>query len=235
MNFFLGILLVAIGVSYLFFFAMMSFKQRSNVIWIVLLNIGIFIYSYVYAPHLITKYAVSGAKIMSGQAYTMFSYMFFHANPTHLFVNTLGLLFFGYNMEKHLGWPQFMMVYFISGFLGAGFFTLLAPANISTVGASGAIYGIMAYFTLVRPFMISPMPFLIPIPVSLASVLYVVSVIPLMVSGDFATPVAHMTHIGGMLGGVLMAFGMNYLQAVKGLIVILFIAVLTYFLPLALS
>jgi len=231
MNPFLSILLVSFGLAYLFVISIMSFKQRSNVVWIVLLNLGIFIYSYFFAPELITRYALSAAKIQAGHAYTMFSYMFFHASPLHIFINTFGLLFFGYNMEKHLGWPQFLMVYFVSGILAGGFFTLVAPTNMMVVGASGAIFGLMAYFTLIRPFMISPMPFIIPFPVSLASVLYVVMIIPTLASGNFASPVAHVAHLGGMLGGVLMAFGMNYALALKGSIIVIFIAVLTYVLP----
>jgi len=232
MNIFLSSLLVAFGMAYLVIVSMMSFKQRSQVIWLVLLNIGIFVYSYFFNPQLIVKYALSGAQIKAGNAYTLFTYMFFHASPLHIFINTFGLLFFGYNMEKHIGWPQFFMVYFVSGLLAGGFFSLLAPTNVMVVGASGAIFGIMAYFTLLRPFMISPMPFLIPLPVSVAAVLYVIMVIPIMAAGNFSGAVAHTAHIGGMLGGVLLAFGMNYLQALKGVAIVIFIALLTYFLPL---
>jgi|TARA_Y100000310_G_scaffold329278_1_gene398805 membrane associated rhomboid family serine protease len=234
MNFLLSILLVSFGLAYLFVVSLMAFKQRSNVIWLVFINIGIFIYSYYFNPQLIARYALSGAKLVAGHSYTLISYMFFHANPLHLFINTFGLLFFGYNMEKQMGMAQFLMVYFVSGLVAGGFFALLAPSQLPVVGASGAIFGIMAYYTLIRPFMISPMPFIIPLPVSLASFLYVVSVIPIMASGDFSGTVAHVAHIGGMLGGGLMAFGMNYVQALKGAIVVLFIAVLTYILPLLL-
>lgn len=235
MNPLVSILLVSIGLAYLFVLSFLSFKQRSYVIWIVLLNIGLFIYSYYFAPGLIEKYALSGMKIATGHAYTLVSYMFFHANPMHLFINTCGLLFFGYNMEKHMGFAQFIMVYFISGLLAGGFFTLLTPPRIMVVGASGAIFGIMAYFTLIRPFMISPMPFIIPMPVSLASVLYVVSVIPAMISGNPSGAVAHTAHLGGMMGGALMAFGMNYVEALKGAIILVFIGALTYILPRFLS
>ncbi|MFH1450617.1 MAG: rhomboid family intramembrane serine protease [archaeon] len=235
MNLFLSVLLVSFGLAYLFVVSLMSFKQRSNVVWIVLLNIGIFVYTYFFAPELITKYALSGMKITTGHAYTLVTYMFFHATPLHLFINTFGLLFFGYNLEKYMGFPQFLMVYFISGFLAGGFFTLFTPPRIMVVGASGAIFGLMAYFTLIRPFMITPMPFIIPMPVSLAAVLYVITIIPIMASGNFSGSVAHVAHLGGMIGGGLMAFGMNYLQALKGLIIVTFIAVLTYILPMFLK
>lgn len=231
MNPILSFVLVALGLAYLFVIAFMSFKQRSNVIWIVLLNIGIFVYSYFFAPQLIEKYALSGMKIATGHSYTLVTYMFFHATPLHIFVNTFGLLFFGYNLEKYLGWSQFIMIYFISGLVAGGLFTLFTPPKVMVVGASGAIFGIMAYFTLIRPFMITPMPFLIPMPVSLAAVLYVLLVIPILASGNFSGSVAHMAHIGGMIGGALMAFGMNHVQALKGAIVVIFIAVLTYILP----
>ena len=123
------------------------------------------------------------------------------------------------------------MVYAISGLLAGGFYTLFTPPTIMVVGASGAIFGLLAYFTLIRPFMISPMPFLIPMPVSLAAVLYVITIIPIMTSGDFSGTVAHTAHFGGMIGGALMAFGMNYMQALKGIVIVTFIAFLTYILP----
>jgi len=227
----LFIVFFSLGLAYLIVMSMLAFKQRSKVVILVMLNVGIFIYSYFFAPELIARYALSGAKVQSGQAFTLISYMFFHASPMHLLVNTFALLFFGYNMEKYLGWPQLVMIYFVSGLLSGGFYILLTPPNVLVVGASGAIFGLLAYFTLVRPFMISPMPFIIPMPVSVAAVLYVVLIIPTLAAGD-VSPVAHISHLGGMVGGVLMAFGMNYAQALKGLIIVIFIAVLTYILPL---
>ena len=102
------------------------------------------------------------------------------------------------------------------------------------VGASGAIFGLMAYMTLIRPFQITPMPFLIPMPVALATVLYAILIVPVFLSGDFAKfgNVAQSAHLGGLLGGSLMAFAMNYAQALKGLIVVILAAVIVIVLPL---
>ena len=227
------LLLSFIGAAYLFFVMILSIKQRGMIAWIALVNVIIFVYTFFFAPQLIRQYALSYAKVAGGAGYTLMSYMFVHANLTHITLNTFGLLFFGYNMEKEFGAAPTVMVYILSGFLAGAVFILTSSPASMVVGASGAIFGLMAYLTLTRPFKITPMPFLIPMPVALATVLYAISVVPVFLTGDFGSfgNVAQGAHLGGLLGGSLMAFAMNYAEALKGLIIVIIIAIIVIFLP----
>lgn len=82
--------------------------------------------------------------------WTLFTYMFMHASPSHILFNMLGLYFFGPRVELELGGARYLWLYFISGLMGAVlsfFFTPFAPI----VGASGAIYGVFLAFAYFWP------------------------------------------------------------------------------------
>jgi rhomboid protease GluP len=80
--------------------------------------------------------------IMSGEVWRFITAMFVHANIAHIFGNMLFLLIFGLRAEDMFDLTEYLMIYFLSGFTG-GFLTyLFLPFSIS-VGASGAIFGIL--------------------------------------------------------------------------------------------
>lgn len=176
------------------------------------------------------RFALSRSHVYGNAPYTLFTYMFLHANISHLFLNALGLLFFGYHVEKEFAGPAMFMVFLTSGLIGGAVFLITSSPSASVIGASGAIFGLMAYLTLIRPFKISPMPFLVPLPVSLAAAIYTVITIPLMINGEMGV-VAHNAHIGGMIGGAAMAFSMNRQKAFKGLVVFVFLLLLVIVVP----
>lgn len=229
------ILLSFVGAAYLFLTMIMAIKQRGMIAWIALFNVLVFVYMILFTnpQQFLQQNALSYAKIAAGQGFTLISYMFVHANLTHIVLNTFALLYFGYNMEKEFGAAPTVMVYFVSGLIAGAFYVFTSSPQAMVVGASGAIFGLMGYLTLLRPFKISPMPFLVPIPVALATVIYAILIIPTFVTGDFAKfgNVAQGAHLGGLLGGSLLAFGMNWGEALKGLIVVILIASLVIVLP----
>ena len=224
-------LLLLIGLAYLFVVIVLSFKERKKVAWLVILNIVIFSYISLTDPRLLYDYMLSGTAISKNAGYALVTYMFLHANFAHLFLNSVALLFFGYHVEREFGAGQMIFVYLASGVIAGGFFILTSTPRASVVGASGAIFGLMAYLTLMRPFKISPMPFLIPLPIALAAVLYTVATIPLFLSGNVSGGISHSAHISGLLGGSLMAFGLNYIEARKGLLIVLALLVLVMMMP----
>jgi membrane associated rhomboid family serine protease len=226
------VVLEALGIAYLLVVSSIAFKQRSMIVGIVLLNIFIFLYTFFFNQPLIEEYALSGAKVAAGQGSRLITYAFMHANFAHIFFNSLGLLFFGYNLEKEIGGPPTIIVYFTSVLVGGAVYSMTAPATSLVVGASAGVFGLMAFLTLIRPFKISPLPFIIPLPVALGAVLYALISIPLLASGSgIAGGIAHNAHIGGLIGGALMAFGMNRLEAVKGLAVVVALALIVLLAP----
>ncbi|MEO9780685.1 MAG: rhomboid family intramembrane serine protease [Sedimentitalea sp.] len=122
-------------------------------------NILIF---FSYAGILNDKYALYGlfgewamvpARISNGMNYhTLFSSMFLHAGWMHLIGNMLFLWIFGDNLEDEMGHVKFLAFYLACG-LGAGLAHVLAApySAVLTVGASGAIAGVMGGYLLLFP------------------------------------------------------------------------------------
>ncbi len=152
------------------------------------------------------------------------TYMFMHATFWHLFFNMFALWMFGRIIEQVLGPRRFLTFYLVCG-LGAAFmqevvqyieycvsdFSEYPDALVSqylnlwtTVGASGAIYGILLAFGMIFP---DQRIFIIPIPVPIKAKYFVAgyAIIELLSAmlnkGD---GVAHMAHLGGMLFAFFM-------------------------------
>lgn len=155
-----------------------------------------------------------------------FTYLFMHGSFEHLFFNMFALWMFGRIMEQVFGPKRFLTYYMVCG-IGAGLVQELAqyihllialPGYASlpqgqlsealnlwnTVGASGAVYGILLAFGMTFP---EERMFIIPFPFPIKAKYFVVgyAVIELLSamlrSGD---GVAHMAHLGGMLFGLLL-------------------------------
>lgn len=137
------------------------------------------------------------------------SYMFLHGGFTHLFFNMFALWMFGRNLEYELGSKRFLIYYMVCG-IGAGLIQLLVgmlegvPPNIPTVGASGAIFGILLAFGMLHP---NDIIMLVFPPIALKAKWFVViyGVIELFAGiGGRMDNVAHFAHLGGMLWGFLL-------------------------------
>ena len=78
--------------------------------------------------------------------------MFLHASWLHVIFNMWGLWIFGDNIEDHLGHIRYLIFYFLSGFAAAALHILFnAHSQIPSVGASGAIAGVMGAYFLLYP------------------------------------------------------------------------------------
>lgn len=78
------------------------------------------------------------------------TYMFMHGNFTHIFFNMYALWIFGSVMENHWGTRRFLFYYFACG-IGAGLLYMFMPGMHVTIGASGAIYGLLLAFAMYFP------------------------------------------------------------------------------------
>jgi membrane associated rhomboid family serine protease len=136
------------------------------------------------------------------------TYGFLHGGLAHIFFNMLGLYMFGSDIERLFGSRYFLAYYFaclISAALCQLVFTTLAggPA-IPTVGASGALYGLLLAFGMYFPRRMVMLIFP-PIPMPARVFVIVFGGLELLfgVTGT-ADGVAHFAHLGGMLGGWLV-------------------------------
>ena len=129
------------------------------------------------------------------------TYMFMHADLSHLFFNMFALWMFGTTMENYWGTKRFLVYYLLCG-IGAGLITMFIPLS-HTVGASAAIYGILLAFGMTFPNEYVYLYFLMPIKAKWFVIGY--AVIELF-EGIFFTydGIAHFAHLGGMLIGLLL-------------------------------
>jgi membrane associated rhomboid family serine protease len=86
---------------------------------------------------------IGGAIDLNGDWYRLVTAMFLHASLLHLGFNMLVLWWLGTIVEQALGTWRFLLVYFVAGIAGSAGALLLTGPTAITVGASGAIYGIM--------------------------------------------------------------------------------------------
>src|SRR5262245_27468530 len=90
------------------------------------------------------KGALIGAAIsQNGEWYRLVTAMFLHASRLHLAFNMLALYWLGASVEQAMGSLRFVLVYFASGLHGSAGALLFTDPFTPTVGASGAIYGIL--------------------------------------------------------------------------------------------
>ncbi|MGH9432829.1 MAG: rhomboid family intramembrane serine protease, partial [Terriglobia bacterium] len=127
------------------------------------------------------------------------TYLFLHAGFFHIIFNLFALWMFGPDLELEWGSSQFLFFYFLTG-TGAGIVdVVLQPSShTTTIGCSGAIYGLLLAYGLIFPNRPIYLYFFIPIKakwfVLLMGVMEFVA--------EFSSPgsgVAHVAHLGGML------------------------------------
>jgi membrane associated rhomboid family serine protease len=86
--------------------------------------------------------ALYGPLVAAGDWWRLFTAMFLHYGPIHLAFNMLALWFFGGAVEQAIGRSRYLLVYVVSGLAGSAGALVFTPNSV-TVGASGAIFGIL--------------------------------------------------------------------------------------------
>jgi membrane associated rhomboid family serine protease len=89
-----------------------------------------------------TEGYLAGPPVADGDWWRLFTAMFLHYGPFHLGLNMLALWWFGSAVELVLGRGRYLLLYIVSGLAGSAGALLFTP-NSATVGASGAIFGIL--------------------------------------------------------------------------------------------
>ena len=139
------------------------------------------------------------------------TYMFQHGGLFHLLFNMLALWMFGVELERLWGTRFFARYYFVAG-VGAALTTIVAsllPLGFAdalygsvTVGASGAIYGLLLAYALTYPNRPIYLYMVFPIPAKVF-VLIIGAISFLSSISGSASGVAHATHLGGIAAGYL--------------------------------
>ncbi len=136
----------------------------------------------------------------------MVSYAFLHGDAMHLFFNMLGLWMFGSELELVFGQRRYLQLLAAST-LSAAAMQLLFTAAIGsfapTVGASGALFGLLLGFGMLFPDRMI-MPLFPPIPMKAKVFVAVFGALELLLGLSGGSGVAHFAHLGGMIGAWLL-------------------------------
>jgi membrane associated rhomboid family serine protease len=181
---------------------------------LVIANVAAYLLSLI-APQLTLLFGLRPADIFGQlRIWQPLSYMFLHGGIFHLLFNMLALWMFGVELERMWGTKFFAKYYFVCG-VGAALTTIvlgMLPGAFGdrlyyalTIGASGAIYGILLAYALYFPNRPIYMYMVFPIPAKyFVMIMGAISLLSAMGAGD---GLAHTTHLGGLAAGYLYLKG----------------------------
>ena len=153
-----------------------------------------------------------------------FTYLFLHGGIWHLVINMFVLWMFGRDVERAWGQRRFYTYYFLCG-VGAGIINVIVkvamdPAGtgtalVPTIGASGAIFGVLLAAAVMFP---NQRVFLFPFPVAITMRVFVLVMGVIEFFGTLGAGgdnVSHICHLGGMLVGYLYLRRGSYLYSYR--------------------
>jgi membrane associated rhomboid family serine protease len=136
----------------------------------------------------------------------LLTYALLHGDMLHLFFNMLGLWMFGSEIERLWGgkrYVHFLLASILAAALVQLLVTMLTGSRVPTVGASGALFGLLLAYGMLFPNR-TIMPLFPPIPMKARTFVFVFGGMELLFGLLGATGIAHFAHLGGMLGAWLM-------------------------------
>ena len=133
------------------------------------------------------------------------TYMFMHADISHIFLNMLGVYMFGSILENVWGAKRFINFYLLCGLGAAGLQLAISYFNNEysvLLGASGALFGLLVAFAMMFPNTELQLYFVIPVKAKYLVIGYTLFE---LYNGFFAHDnVAHFAHLGGLVVGVII-------------------------------
>jgi membrane associated rhomboid family serine protease len=181
---------------------------------IIAANVILFLATFVI-PELVRLFGLTPSDVvLEGRIWQLATYMFFHGSVPHVLFNMLALWMFGTELERMWGTRAFLRYYFIVG-VAAGVSTILVSSLFpfaartfytTTIGASGAIYGLLLAYGLLFPNRPIMLYFVFPVPAKYF-VMIIGGIALLMSVSDSGGVVGHITHLGGLVAGYLLLRG----------------------------
>jgi membrane associated rhomboid family serine protease len=166
---------------------------------------------------IIGTFGLTPAKVIHNfYIWQLVTYIFLHSGFLHILFNMLGLWMFGTELERYWGTREFTKFFFICG-IGAALTTVLVSPNstIPTIGASGAIYGVLLAYGLLFPNRI--IIFIIfPIPAKWFVIILGAMNLFSSVSSGGGGGVAYVAHLGGLAVGFLYLKGGRVFRDFRG-------------------
>ena len=184
------------------------FKIKYPMITYILIAVNVIIYvASIFSGSydtILEKFSIFAPLIRMGQYYRLLTGTFLHANILHLAFNCYALYVIGTQLESYLGKWRYIFVYLFSAITGA-LFSMIFGGNSISIGASGAIFGLMG----------SLVYFGYHYRVFLGNVIKS-QILPLifvnLLIGFMSEGIDNAAHVGGLIGGLLItkALGIKY-------------------------
>ncbi|MFI9721004.1 rhomboid family intramembrane serine protease [Streptomyces sp. NPDC052396] len=147
------------------------------------------------------------AGVAEGEWYRLLTSVFLHQTPTHIGFNMLSLWWLGPPLEAAFGRARYLALYLLAGLGGSALTYLVAPPDSASLGASGAIFGLLgATAVLTRRLKYDMRPVL------------AVLVLNLIFTFTWSN-IAWQAHIGGLVVGTAVAYGMVHAPRGRRLLV----------------
>jgi membrane associated rhomboid family serine protease len=200
--------------------------------WLLIANVAVYIFevllqtfsgpsAYVW---FIGHFGLVPSAVIPGlRIWQPFTYLFLHENFWHILTNMFVLFMFGRELELAWGRNRFLQYYFLTG-VGAGLINVIVkvvlfwgqPASdIATIGASGAIFGVLLACAILFP---DRQVIMFPIPIKMSMRTFVIVMTALEFLGTFGLGgdnISHICHLGGMLVGYVYLRRGSFLYSVR--------------------
>ncbi len=207
------------------------FKQKIPVMTYILIAINVVVYVFgiffTNYDNFINVFCIHGPSIRAGQLYRLITGIFVHSGLFHILFNCYALYVIGSQIESFFGKWKFTIIYFFSGLIGA-LFSMTFGGNYASVGASGAIFGLMGsllYFGYYYRVYLGNVVKSQILPLILIN----------LVAGFVIPGIDVYAHIGGLIGGTLITIALGVkdksttFEKINGYIVaIIFLAFVSY-------
>jgi membrane associated rhomboid family serine protease len=172
---------------------------------LIVINVGVYLLqAFGLNEFLIEQFALFPALVSRLQIWRLFTYQFLHGGVWHVAINMFMLWMFGSELEQRWGQRFFLRYYFLCAVGGGLAFTIamhtVGDPRTASVGASGAIYGILMAYGMWFPNRKVFIWFLFPISVRYL-VVFLIAIEFLQSIESSGSGIAHAAHFGGMVIG----------------------------------
>lgn len=118
-------------------------KARITLVLITINVMAYFIINIGLGQDYVILLSQINVNVYEGEVYRLFTAMFLHADLLHLFNNMIFLFLFGIGIESNYRKIEYIVIYFLSGFVGNLFSLFLLPLIVISLGASGCVFGLI--------------------------------------------------------------------------------------------
>jgi membrane associated rhomboid family serine protease len=200
--------------------------------WLLIANVAVFIFEVLLQTFsgpsayiwFIGHFGLVPSAVVPGlRIWQPFTYLFLHENFWHILTNMFVLYMFGRELEVAWGRNRFLQYYFLTG-VGAGLINVIVKvvlfwgqpgSDIATIGASGAIFGVLLACAILFP---DRQVIMFPIPIKMSMRTFVIVMTALEFLGTFGLGgdnISHICHLGGMLVGYVYLRRGSFLYSVR--------------------